>query len=71
MALLIGHFLPLTDMHRDTLILFGVLPPAVVNFMLAEQYHNEPEKVASMVLIGNLMSLISIPLVLFLLLSAA
>ena len=70
LALIIGHFLPLTDLHRDILILFGVLPPAVVNFMLAEQYRNFPEKVASMVLTANLMSIISIPLVLMLLLSA-
>lgn len=69
LALLIGEFLPLTEVHRHILILFGVLPPAVVNFMLAEQYNTDPQQVASMVLIGNLMAVISIPLVLFLLLS--
>jgi len=56
--------LPLSDLHSNILILFGALPPAVINFMLAEQYGGEPEKVASIVLIGNLLAIISIPLVL-------
>jgi len=71
LALLISSVLPLSELHRNILILFGVLPPAVINFMLAEQYQNHPEKVASMVLIGNLMALISIPLVLVLVLSGS
>jgi predicted permease len=69
LAMLLVHVLPLSNLHANILVLFGVLPPAVINFMLAEQYQNDPEKVASMVLIGNLVSLISIPLVLFLVLS--
>ena len=50
------------------LLMFGVLPPAVLNYMLAEQYDQEPEKVASMVLLGNLASVLIIPLVLALVL---
>jgi predicted permease len=69
LALILGAVLPLSEIHRDILILFGVLPPAVVNFMLAEQYSADPEQVASMVLIGNLLAVISIPLVLVLLLT--
>lgn len=46
------------------LLIFGVLPPAVLNYMLAEQYGQEPEKVASMVLLGNLSSVLVIPAVL-------
>lgn len=69
LALLIVQFLPLSVLHQQTLIIFGALPPAVVNFMLAEQYNNDPEKVASMVMIGNLMSLIFIPIVLFFMLN--
>jgi len=70
LALLICQILPLSELNQNILILFGVLPPAVVNFMLAEQYDCEAEKVASMVLVGNLASIVSIPVVLFLLLSA-
>ncbi|MGL1833957.1 AEC family transporter [Rhodocyclaceae bacterium SMB388] len=35
---------------------FGALPPAVLNYMFAERYHQDPETVASMVLIGNLLA---------------
>ena len=66
---LIIQFLPLSELHRNTLLLFGILPPAVVNFMLAEQYDNDPEKVASMVLIGNLVAIVSIPLMLLMIFS--
>ena len=52
-------------LHQQTLLLFGALPPAVVNFMLAEQYQREPDQVASMVMVGNLMSMLFIPLVLY------
>lgn len=69
LAYSICYFLPLSSLHQNILILFGVLPPAVVNFMLAEQYNAEPDKVASMVLIGNLFSLLSIPLVLLMIIS--
>ncbi len=62
---------PLSVVHQNILILFGVLPPAVINFMLAEQYDCEPEAVASMVLIANIGALVSLPLVLFFVLSSA
>ncbi|ETI60268.1 AEC family transporter [Marinomonas profundimaris] len=47
------------------LLVFACLPPAVLNYMVAELYQQEPHKVASIVLIGNLMSLAIIPCVLF------
>ena len=65
LALLLCAILPLNDLHQNILILFGVLPPAVINFMLAEQYNTDPDKVASMVMIGNLFSIITIPLALY------
>ncbi len=46
------------------LIVFGALPPAVLNFMFAERYKQEPQRVASIVLIGNLAALICLPLAL-------
>ena len=67
-ALLLIQILPLSQLQMNILILFGVLPPAVVNFMLAEQYECQPEKIASMVLIGNLVSIVSIPIVLLIVL---
>ncbi len=55
------------DLWRQ-LILFAVLPPAVLNFMLAEQYRQEPETVAAIVIWGNLASLLIIPVALVFLL---
>ena len=68
LALLITRFLPLSELHANILILFGVLPPAIINFMLAEQYDSDPEKVASIVIIGNLLSIVTIPVALLLVL---
>jgi predicted permease len=60
-ALLLAPLLGLTATQTGLLILFGALPPAVINFMVAEQFRQEPGKVASIVLIGNLMSVIFVP----------
>lgn len=46
------------------LLIFGALPPAVLNFVFAERYRQEPAKVASLVMIGNLGSLLFVPLAL-------
>ena len=46
------------------LLVFGALPPAVLNFLFAERYQQEPERVASIVLIGNLAALLFLPLAL-------
>jgi len=62
MAGILAPFLGLTPMQTGLLFLFGALPPAVLNFMVAEQYRQEPGKVASIVLVGNVMSVIFIPI---------
>jgi len=62
MAALLAPYLRLDHTQQGLLILFGCLPPAVLNFMVAEQYNQEPAKVASIVLIGNLASLAFVPL---------
>ena len=61
-AALLGSVLGLDHMQQGLLIIFGSLPPAVLNFMVAEQYRQEPAKVASIVLIGNVMSAAFIPI---------
>ncbi len=63
-ALLMNLVLGLTGRDAAMLILFGALPPAVLNYIFAERYHQEPERVASIVLIGNTASLVIIPLTL-------
>jgi len=63
-ALLAAPALGLSGLAFHQLILFGALPPAVLNFMLAEQFRQEPQKVAAVVLLGNLGSILIIPVVL-------
>ncbi|RAR56993.1 hypothetical protein BCL93_1182 [Onishia taeanensis] len=57
-------WLDLSGLQAASLWVFAALPPAVLNYLVAEQYRQEPHKVASLVLIGNLGSLVVMPLVL-------
>jgi len=61
-ATLLSGLLDLDGTQQGLLILFGSLPPAVLNFMVAEQFRQEPGKVASIVLIGNLLSIVFVPI---------
>ncbi len=64
-ALIFLALVPLQPTQAAILLLFSALPPAVLNFMVAERYNQEPRLVASIVLIGNFFSLIVIPAVLW------
>ncbi|TVT78478.1 MAG: AEC family transporter [Denitromonas halophila] len=62
-----GILLMLADFppqQQALILIFGALPPAVLNYIFAERYHQEPEKVASMVLIGNLAAVVFLPIAL-------
>ncbi|HWU98240.1 MAG TPA: AEC family transporter [Oxalicibacterium sp.] len=61
-AWLLDQVLGLTVEQRGQMYLFASLPPAVFCFMMAEQYKQEPDKVASIVLLGNLAALVFVPL---------
>lgn len=61
-AWLLDGVLNLTEAQRGQMYLFASLPPAVFCFMVAEQYKQEPDKVASIVLLGNLAALAFVPL---------
>ena len=61
-AALAAPLLGLDPTQQGLLIIFGCLPPAVLNFMVAEQFRQEPAKVASIVLIGNLLAVVFVPL---------
>jgi len=67
-VLLILPWLSLSELNSAQLIIFSILGPAVLNFMVSEKYNQEPKKVASIVLIGNLFSIISVPIALYFLL---
>lgn len=49
---------------RGQLLLFAALPPAVMQFMLAERYRQEPDKVAAMIMLGNALAVAFVPLAL-------
>lgn len=63
-ALLVAPWLSLEGLQWQQLLVFSVLPPAVLNYMLAEKFNASPEAVASIVLLGNLASVLTIPAVL-------
>lgn len=62
MAAVLAPLLGLDATQAGLLFVFGCLPPAVLNFMVAEQYKQEPAKVASIVLVGNLVSVFFVPI---------
>lgn len=68
LAWLVLQLIELPAREQAMLLVFGALPPAVLNFMFAERYHQEPAKVASMVLLGNLAAIAFLPLALALVL---
>lgn len=55
--------LPLQANWIPLLVLSAALPPAVLNYLLSEQYRQDSETVASVVLLGNLLAVIIMPLV--------
>ncbi len=64
-AVAVLFVLTLDERQAAQLLVFAALPPAVLNFMLAERYGVEPRKVAAMVLLGNSLSLAVVPATLF------
>jgi predicted permease len=60
--------LGLEGQQKALLVIFGALPPAVLNYVFAERYRQEPDQVASIVLLGNLAALLFLPLALALVL---
>ena len=63
-AFLLKPLLDLNPIQWSVFLLFAALPPAVLCFMLAEQYKQEPTRVASIVLIGNIAAIVWMPLAL-------
>lgn len=65
LALVLQLLFQLPQEQFHYLLVFGALPPAVLNYMVAERYQQSPQEVASIVLIGNMAALVVIPAVLF------
>jgi predicted permease len=60
--------LGMEGVNRQVLILYSSLPSAVVNFVLTEKYKQDPDLAASIIVISTLVSIITIPSVLWLIL---
>ena len=60
-ALAIQPLLQLPDEQFRQLLLYCALPPAVLVYLVAEQYQQEPQKVAALVGFGNIAAIIIVP----------
>jgi predicted permease len=54
-------WMPLPPLQRMMLFSFAALPPALMNYMLAQVYDQAPNKVAAIVLVGHWVSIIMMP----------
>ena len=54
--------------NRQVLLLYGALPAAVINFVLTEKYRRDPALAASIVVISTFLSILTIPIVFWLIL---
>jgi predicted permease len=64
-AYLIVTLLGIEGINRQVILLYGSLPSAVINFMLTEKYSRDPELAASIILFSTVLSLVSVPMVLW------
>ena len=64
LGLLLAWCLDLQGAARGQLLLFAALPPAVMQYLLADRYHQEPEKVAASIMVGNALAVVFVPLAL-------
>ncbi len=64
-AALVIPFIPMDGELKKIAWLFAALPPAILNFMLAEKYNQQPDKVAAIVLFSNIGSILIIPCALY------
>ncbi|CAG4885235.1 AEC family transporter [Georgfuchsia toluolica] len=63
-----GRLLALEARQAQLLLLYGAMPPAVINYILAEHYGRDADKMASIVLIGNLAAIVFVPIALVMIL---
>ena len=54
--------------NRQVLLLYGALPAAVINFVLTEKYGQDPALAASIVVISTFISVLTIPIVFWIIL---
>jgi predicted permease len=60
------RLLPLSPPLQGVLLLYAALPPAVMNYIFADRYQQEPGLVSAIVVVGNIASIFFVPLSLYL-----
>ncbi len=63
-TLFVGLF-GVDGVERKVLLLGSIMPAAVINVMMAQRYQTDPSLVASAVVLGTLLSLVTIPTLLY------
>lgn len=63
--ILIITIIDLPVLEKQMMVLFTMLPPAVMNYLFAERYKLDGPTVASMVLYGNFLAIITMPALLW------
>jgi predicted permease len=59
---LVAWGLELEGVARGVLIIQSAMPAAVLNYLFAARYNNDPQEVAGVVVISTLMSVVALPL---------
>jgi predicted permease len=67
-AIIAVNLIGAEGVNRQVLLLYGALPAAVINFVLTEKYCQDPALAASIVVISTFLSVLTIPIVLWLIL---
>lgn len=61
------HLFGLQGIQAKVVILQSTMPPAIFNFILCEKFNKEPELAATTILSGTMLSLFTIPILLYIL----
>ena len=67
-ASIVVQLIAAEGVNRQVLLLYGALPAAVINFVLTEKYGKDPELAASIVVLSTFISVVTIPIVFWLIL---
>lgn len=65
-ACLLVYLIPINDMYKQILIILAAMPTAANTTLMSVQFNTKPELVSSATLISTLMSLVTLPIVLWL-----
>jgi predicted permease len=67
-ASIVVHLIDAEGVNRQVLLLYAALPAAVTNFVLTEKYGKDPELAASIVVLSTCTSVLTTPIVFWLIL---